>query len=427
MYKKPLIIFSAVLLLFIAGCMPFGTDKSARCADDLVDCRFYQGSEGVDFRLENPPRALYFHSSDVGREDGNSVSFDVRVHNRGASDSYGAIFLTGFGNSFYVINPDGNKVDTGSVLDGCNFRIASGEGGIFSNFRISCEGLNLARGWRGDTVDVRFDFLNDVFGWDLPDGSIRVQNGDDFRFNIGLEGITLSNFYHGKILIMMIDHINLGHYGGSEFWLSGDNPEYPGGGDDFKTFRAEMRGDWPAGTDRYNINYQLRSCYAYTTFASPMVCVDPSPYSGDDKVCRTNQALNLGTQGAPIAVTKMEQYNTGRTLELKFTIRNVGRGDVWEVGSLERCSPYYPDSTSSAGHKNVVYLGYAEIEGVGLRCDRREIRLDERGEGTFRCTYNFMRDGATAVGSAYEAPLRMELWYGYGRTESRSLEIRRAS
>ncbi len=427
--NRVILVFLLSSVLFLAGCMPFGTDKAARCADDLVNCNFYTGSEGVEFRLQNPPRTLYFHSYDAHPTDpvGNRVDFDIRVANRGASETYGATFLTGFGSNFRIIRPDGTEISKRGVLDSCTFNIGVGDGSIFSSFAIRCEGLDFQRSDWGTTFNARFSTLNDIFGWNLPDGQIRIfDDGDGLDFTLGLEGMRLDLYYHGKILLGMISHINLDYYGGAEFWLRGDNPEYPGGEEDFQTYTVQMLGNWPAGTDRYTMNYQVKSCYAYTTFVSPLVCVDPSPYSGDDKVCRTNQAVNMGTQGAPVAVTRMEQYNTGRTLELIFTVRNVGGGQVWEIGSLERCSPYYPDTRITSGHKNIIYVGYAEIGGVGLRCDRREIRLNERGEGTFRCTYN-LADSDTLVGSAYEAPIRMELWYGYEKSITRSLEIMRAS
>ena len=434
--KKIVFVALLVSILFLAACEPgFGSDRAAACASDFVDCRYYEGTRGVDIILDNPPHTLYYHSSDINRDDGNMVDFNIRVRNSGASDTYGAVFLTGFGNDFVISRADAGVVDIGTPLDGCTVSLGgvSGEGlsGFFSSFGFDCTGFGISNDpWRGAQANIDFGQLNEAYGWNLPSGlvrSVRFNLRDGIhRLNVDLNDFNIDLLYHGKLLLAFIEPLDLERFGGEVYRLRGDNPEYPGGGDDYKTIHVRMGSTWPAGTDQFNVPYQVKSCYAYTTFVSPEVCVDPSPHSGDDKVCRANRQINTGSQGAPVAVTRVDQHNTGRTVELTFHVRNVGNGRVWNVGSLERCSPYYPDSRISTAHRNVVFLAYAEMEGVALRCDRREIRLDDRGEGTFRCSYD-LRDSGTAVGSAYVAPLRAELWYGYEQTINRNLRVVRAS
>ena len=417
-------------LLVLAGCMGFGSDRAQACTQG-DNCRFYTGSQGVQIMLDRPPTHLYYHSADLAIPDGNLVEIPVRVRNFGASDSYGAVFLTGFGQSFSVHREVlGDTIDTGRMTEGCTFDLF-GIGRAFSEFSFdfSCFGLRGGQTAYGSRqLDIRFEEVAEKFGWNIDseiDVRIGQTPGGSFDFRIGLGGMSISNFYHGKILLAVIDGLDFRRFGGIEYRLRGDNPEFPGGGDDYKTFLVRIDQRWPSGQDEFRVPYQVKSCYAYTTFASPELCVDPNPFSGQDKVCRASRVVNLGTQGAPIAITTMNQVNTGRTVEMRFEVRNVGGGTVWDVGQLERCSPYFPETGSGRGYRDIVYIGHIDVEGNPVECNRRQIRLVD-GRGEFTCTYD-LRDAERGIGSAYVAPVRMELWYGYEQSINNELRVRRAS
>ncbi|MFT4260932.1 MAG: hypothetical protein ACMXX9_00685 [Candidatus Woesearchaeota archaeon] len=429
MKNKFLLPVLLVSLLFIAGCGGFGADRAVACAEGQ-NCRYYTGTQGVDIILDRPPNMLYYRSIDAtNTRDGNAIQLNVRVHNRGASDAYGAVFLSGFGPTFEVtrIYGDGTElpINIRGFGDSCGFSF--GSFGPLPNFNLNCGGIGV-RG-AGDRRTINFDFsqMNRAFGWDLPEG-VRVgiqQTGNHWGFNLALDGFQLNTLYHGKLLMSLIyGNFNFENLNGMTYTLRGDNPEFPGGGDDYKQFLVQMKGSWPSGTDEINIPYQVRSCYAYTTFVSPMICVDPDPWSGDRGVCRANQDIAMSNQGAPVAVTRVSQRNTGRSVVMDFEVRNVGNGRVWEVGSLERCSPYYPETGTGRNHHDVVYVGFVMIDDTFIDCTQRTIRLNN-GVGRFTCTYNFADEFIS--GSAYVTPLRMELWYGYEQNINNNLRVRRLS
>ncbi|MFT4311169.1 MAG: hypothetical protein ACMXX7_00930 [Candidatus Woesearchaeota archaeon] len=431
MNKK--IIFLIALLIFIAGC----SQSNPACTQGS-NCRFYTGSEGVRMDIDYAANSLYYHSDDIFDQDGNSIDFSINVRNRGASDAIGAVFITGFSPNIFTIYRYTNQ----GVIPvnpyrggGCGFSLFAGPGGIPSGFG-SCGGFSAGGGPGGFSLGFTIGAINELFGWNIPaEGQINIFIDSQGRLSFGgvISTGNIHIMYHGKLLISMIyNTFDFAAYGGHEFFLRGDNPEYPGGGQDVLDFRVRMHGQWPAGTDQYNIPYQIKSCYAYTTFASPNICIDQRPQVNEQKNCQATRTVNLGTQGAPVAITRMEQINTGRTVQLKFEIQNVGNGRVWDVGRLEECSPYYPSTGTGISNKDIVYIGYIAIEDalVGidpyLTCNRRSVRL-VNGRGEFTCTYDYTAAGAAVIGGGYETPIRIELWYGYEQMISRTLRVIRAS
>ncbi len=425
-------LFLALLLLIAVSVSACDRYERGRACAEGADCRYYTGSEGVVSYLERPPRTLAYYSSDTG-PDANMVELSVRTVNRGASHSYGAVFLTGFGPTFdvWISDERGERpLNLRANPQHCTFDFFGIGTGSFPSFRVDCGGIGVERTPRGTiNIGAAFDEIARTFGVDfLPSGvRVGITGGGDagFAINVDLGGVGgMDLLVHGKILVGLVyDVLNFYDFGGSDFVIAGENPETLVGGEKYTNFLVQMQHPWPAGRDTIEIPYNIKTCYAYTTFVSPEICVDPRPFSAEEKVCRAEQTISMGTQGAPIAVTEVRQSNTGREVILEFTIRNVGRGTVWDVGYLERCSPYFPD-TPRASMKNVVYVGFAQLDGRPLECDRYTLRLDPNTESQrFQCRYPL--DESALVGSAYVSPLRMELWYGYEETIRSSLSVRR--
>ena len=380
----------------------------------------------------NAPPTLFHHQAHVNDPEGNSAFIDVRVRNQGASDSFGAVFITGFGPSFTIYRfIDGSRVPVSlSAQSACSFELV-GIGGILPFFNFNCGSFGGTIGGDGGSFRFNIGALREAFGigW-LPDGVVNIGLDKEGRLDLQafISGVNIQSMFHGKILIsMLFNNFNFHAFGGTEFTLRGNNPEFPGGGEEIVSFQVRMNTPWRAGTDQINIPYQIKSCYAYTTFVSPEICIDPRPNSDERKVCQGTRTMNLGTQGAPVAVTSMQQINTGRSVQLRFEVRNVGNGRVWDVGALERCSPYFPQTGTGSANRDIIYIGYVIIEDQTLECNTRTVRLNN-GRGEFICTYDFNAlGGAADIGSAYVTPLRMELWYGYEELISRNLRVIRAS
>ena len=428
--QKKIMLISMLLLVLIVLSACDRYSRGRACAEG-ANCQYYTGSEGVVAYLDRPPHTLPYYSSDLGTPDGNMVELSVRTINRGASDSYGAVFLTGFGPTYdiFISDPMGERrVELRPNAQHCTFDFF-GIGARIPSFFLNCGGVTAERTPQGfSSISFNFDEISRQIGWNLPEG-VRVvlsdSGGGGFGVSVtfgGLGGMDL--LLHGKILVGLIaQNLNFYDFGGSVFLLRGENPETFVGDETYTNFLVQMNRRWTGGADYIDQPYSVRTCYAYTTFVSPEICVDPRPFSTEGKVCRAEQTINMGSQGAPVAVTRLHQMNTGREVILEFTVRNIGRGKVWDVGYLERCSPYFPDAPRPSMH-NVVYVGFAEIDGVPLECDRYTIRLDPNTqEQRFQCRYD-LRDAAM-VGSAYVSPLRMELWYGYEENINNRIRVRR--
>lgn len=434
--KKITIILLLVSVLVISACSGAYYGRNKGCSEGDL-CSYYTGNMGVLTMLDRPPTTLYYRSSQMGEADANAVELNVRLRNDGPSESYGGVFLSGVSSeSFKITRIDDagerdvmvSKNQQACYIDLFNIRDLTSPSTW--NFMASCFGAEYSQYGDRRNINVGFDQISELFGnpsWlkFLADNNINVgaqwANGEMTQFSIG-GNFAVVRF--GRALMILIAGLNFEAFGGMPFYLQGDNPEYPGGEIDFKTFRLQLVGPWPAGQDYYRLDYNIKTCYAYTTFVSPMVCIDPDPYSDETKVCNDFSFSWSGSQGAPVAVSRITSTNTGDSVIIQATIRNIGPGTVWDVGYLEYCSPYFP-ATVKPVMKNVVYIGHMHIGNRVLDCSNRyKIHLDPRTqEGTLTCRYDLVN--TDYVGSAYSQPLRMELWYGYEENMRRQLTIRR--
>src|SRR3989338_1607961 len=118
-------------------------------------------------------------------------------------------------------------------------------------------------------------------------------------------------------------------------YLYGKSIVYPNGGEDFITWQANNMAKFSG--DEFSPVFKIIACYRYRTEATPSVCIDPNPYTAvsQDKVCTVNQITLTGSQGAPVAVTRIEptmmtdkrQSGQGKAM-FRVYVSNVGGGTV---------------------------------------------------------------------------------------------------
>lgn len=443
MSKKPFIlIFLLATSLIVSACGNFTPNPNEN--PETQD--YYRGSQGVMMRFSpgTPPPRFYYYS------DSQSNEFDISVelHNEGSSDAFGALFISGF--SPHMVKVEANGVEVGATnfgADGsCTFSLISM---LKANCRL--EDINTALSVSQDKVRLS---LNNVLGflnidtnafvgveWDTATNTWEFGGG---FFNNNLEGF--DRVYHGPGMILGVTdslskagNLNLGAYNGIPFGddgiLLGDNYYYPGGEHNFQTFTVTVD-EWPQGLDETNMEFGITSCYAYTTYAAPMLCIDPNPYAeGVNKVCTPKEYSWSGSQGAPVAITGLKQDPTPKSTFLTFTVRNVGPGKVMDIFQMPKCSPYYPGRVLPSAY-DTVYIGDVRIGGTSVHregpsledgsfitCTPKTVRLID-GVGSFTCEYRY---GTMNVGSktAYETPVVVELWYGYREYMQQSTHIKR--
>ncbi|MGM5481044.1 MAG: hypothetical protein ACQESE_01395 [Nanobdellota archaeon] len=429
------ILLVLVLVVSLSACSGgrFGSNT-----DDNPNKEYYRGSEGVRMQFSNPtdpPSRMYYYSQGARPED-NEFGISIDLHNIGASYTRGGVYVSGY--DPYLIHIDG--IDIPRLNQGWgNCDLDFGLGGIVSgNFwqdlkaTVNCEGVSTSAyfegsdswGFRAESLGPLADKLGlstDIFD-NVGVSYDQLGSSNDLGFNIGND-FNFDAFNHGKGLIMMLSALSFDRYNGEEFLLAPDAPEYPGGERDTVVFNGKLK-NWNRGVDKRDVTFMITNCYLYSTYASPMICIDPAPMSEGRKVCRPKEITFNGGNGAPVAITRIEQENTRRSVYFDIYIQNIGGGTVFDMGYIERCSPYYPSDLSTK-YKDKVYLIDVRVGGQHLECtpDKFEgVRLIPGQGGHVRCRYDL--EYVTSK-SAYETPLIVELGYGYSTTDMRRTTIKR--
>ena len=188
------------------------------------------------------------------------------------------------------------------------------------------------------TQGIVFNFLNNA-------PPLRVYEGDDLDISIEVknrgaypEGKSL----RGKLELSGFDPSSIrGNWDGGNNIptnLEGKSQYNPEGGYSVMTYKS--RGvHVPFDADYYEPNILVHSCYDYKTTADAIVCVDPDPFEvvEERKVCNIHDVSLGGGQGAPIAVTKIEEEVGSDQIYFRIHISNVGGGSVMLPKSYNDC------------------------------------------------------------------------------------------
>jgi hypothetical protein len=204
-------------------------------------------------------------------------------------------------------------------------------------------------------------------------------------------------------------------------FLMGVSSFNPDGGFDTAEFKGDIYED--IITDKYEPTVLATLCYPYATKASPTVCIDPFPFDDKQKkVCKIG-SRSLGSQGAPIAITSIDQEASSNRIQFKINLKNVGKGDVISIGKLDNCNPTSGEKLKREDFDKVE-LAKASVGFTSLRCgpfyERNQIRLFD-GEGFIICSID--KFDFEDTNSAYTTPLNLEFRYGYRSTISKPIKI----
>lgn len=228
--------------------------------------------------------------------------------------------------------------------------------------------------------------------------------------------------------------IYLSGYDTSIITFEGQNPQWfkdkglegksiinPNGGLDLMTFKGDVLIS-NLCVEKYEPTLLATACYPYKTVAGPQVCIDPNPYStvAQKKVCQIG-SISLSNQGAPIAVTRIDEEAFAKRTQFKITIKNVGGGDVYEAQNclkLERneIDKVYVEGIN-IGNKPLSCRPFLETTDRG---NSGTIRLIN-GEGFIICELSDYGNADTA----YLTPMTIKLSYQYRNTAEKKIQIRR--
>ena len=204
--------------------------------------------------------------------------------------------------------------------------------------------------------------------------------------------------------------------------LDGKGPLNPEGGYDTIEFVGTLDMS-NLKIDKFKPSFLVTACYHYVTRANPTICIDPEPYSltSEKKVCQVEDIV-LSSQGAPIAITKVEEEILKDSIQFRIHFKNLGNGEVIKLDSLNKCSP---DNDEILDRKDIdlvkisdIKVSYETITGSCKPTDQGYARLFE-GEGFVICSMPKRED----VKTAYNTPLFIELEYGYRTSISKTVEI----
>ncbi|MBD3164927.1 hypothetical protein GF323_07045 [Candidatus Woesearchaeota archaeon] len=204
--------------------------------------------------------------------------------------------------------------------------------------------------------------------------------------------------------------------------LQGRSPRSPRGGRDVKRYQID-RVDTLFDSEFYEPTVIAAACYKYRTIADASICVDPEPYSifDEDKVCNLREggeSYSLGTQGAPVAVTRIKEEIASQGIHFSIYIENVGKGKVIDERAINEC-PLELDYNDVDKILVRVSLPWDSAPDCQPKGDYRDpVRLDESGTGFIFCTFR-KPDSKSAI----ETNLHIELDYRYLDWEEKKIRI----
>ncbi|MBN1385970.1 hypothetical protein JW968_03255 [Candidatus Woesearchaeota archaeon] len=172
----------------------------------------------------------------------------------------------------------------------------------------------------------------------------------------------------------------------------------------------------PRDVDFYRPTIQATACYEYKTFAAASVCIDPDPWKSgvEDEVCDVTD-VSMGSQGAPIAVTRIEEDVTSQDIKFKITFSNSGRGYAYDYMARDACPDIeYVDLDKIDVHS--VILSGAEIRGS---CTPPNPIKMYNNQGFVVCSAQKPSDETPA----YVTPLQITLKYGYMDSIKQQVEV----
>ncbi len=191
--------------------------------------------------------------------------------------------------------------------------------------------------------------------------------------------------------------------------------------------------NWPPGTDSYRPVFRASACYQYETVANPVVCIDPHPFSSliEDKPCRVRNKYDFNGQGAPVAITRVEQEGTEEVVHFRIHIQNMQvRGVVYDK---DRYDPSYGSEGSCPFNLkytdiNKIYYdnptpffsGDSATKPQLIECKPQSpVRLVDNKAVIF-CKFAL----PDTLEEIYQTPLTITLRYGYLNYEEQQVTIK---
>jgi len=182
----------------------------------------------------------------------------------------------------------------------------------------------------------------------------------------------------------------------------------------------------PQGTPYYRTPIIVTATYTYKTIATATICVDPNPRSPDvrEKVCKVSEYGSValrGSQGAPVAVTSIEEDVTANSLLFRINVQNVGGGLIINENDIDNDPNHlgYEWDSLDKVYIRDVSIGNLHLDSGGqCRPDVGEYLKLINGKG-----YIFCKMPTGGVSGVYKAPLNIQIEYAYSNSIQRDIEV----
>ncbi len=193
-----------------------------------------------------------------------------------------------------------------------------------------------------------------------------------------------------------------------EFEIKGKSPYFPQGATikDLTSFKSLTL---PKQINSYASQMILQACYPYKTKADFQACIDPDILNTQlSKVCTPQPLTFAGGQGAPVAITQIDQLMMPEYDKVKpvfiIHLQNLGMGDViQEEGIQNVCT-----GTGQAITPKPLVKVKAKLGTKDLKCTE-QIELTSQ-DPTINCE---SKEKYERGQSAFNSVLTIELSYGY--------------
>lgn len=296
-------------------------------------------------------------------------------------------------------------------LLGCT---STSKGAASEEFRVGSEGVKLS-------------FLEDGMGDEIVISSenedidllIEAHNKGAFPTSRPVEGKIWLSGFDKNVVSFPTEEKEFSSSEDSD--MIGRSPINAEGGKGFYEFEGTINpSTLEEGT--YNPIIVAHYCYQYSTLLNVEVCVEREIYSPNTrKVCRA-QDISLASQGAPVAITKIEETTLSNKIQFNVHVQNVGGGQVVTEEAYGECGPGIIPKKKDLDHISVASI---KVSDVDLECaaltGESSIRLID-GKGMFVCK----ADKSSLIEDnqeAYVGVLEARLDYAYRDSIQRPLRI----
>jgi hypothetical protein len=292
----------------------------------------------------------------------------------------------------------------------------SGCGSFFSN-----KGPISDVNFRTGTSALEMEFLKE----NPPNDIYENQN---FKAAVFLQNKGASGIKKGYLVIgIEEDYMELLYerYGKKiDLQLEGKSMQNPAGEEKIEEFVLKAKKIDPQ-TQEHESSIYITSCYGYRTELSETVCIDTDVYNLKpmEKVC-TVKDISLSSQGAPVAVTKIEERisssDNGEIIIPEFTIYidNKGKGEVIDASKIDDAC-----SSGSLNSEDINKLKIsAYLSGIPLECNSNELKLKNKQDKVI-CS---LKEGVKKDEPAFTTLLSVIIEYGYTQTISKKITIKKS-